>query len=159
MKTRYRTIQLSENTIETSVALINNHLYEPDSIFWVNIEPDVDEQNIHTGSIFWRAFSSRGPMIPKFTWVSASTSRGNYQPAQVGLTHPTGNAVLGRLNDFKIETPKQWILQQDHPKRGLVIQLPDDYDAKNVIEFALSAIPVLSPFEFNNQFTLKYPIQ
>ncbi len=159
MRTRYRTIQLSGTAIEAAVDLVKNRIYEQESIFWVNIEPDVDKDNIHTGSIFWKAFSSRGPMIPKFTWVSASTSRGNYQPAQVGLAHPVGNAVLNRLEDFKIEIPEQWILQQDHPKRGLVIELPKDYDAKKIVEFALAAIPVVSPFEFDNQFILKYPIR
>ncbi|HJM28134.1 MAG: hypothetical protein QF596_08950 [Acidimicrobiales bacterium] len=159
MKTRYETIELTTHENETCVDLIKDHLYDPISIFWVNIEPDVDRESVHTGSIFWRAFSSRGPVIPKFTWVSATTSKSSYQHAQVGLTHPTGNAVLERLKDFHVEIPQGWILEQDHPKRGLVLQLPNQYDAQAVIDFALSSIPVLSPFEFDNRFLLKYPIQ
>ena len=160
MKTKYETIKFDTDQKEIVVALIEQHVAGVNSLFWLNVEPDVHGKDIHTGSIFWKAFSSRGPVIPKFTWVSASTSKsGNYQPAQLGLTHPTGNAVLQRLRDFNLTVSDDWMLQQDHPKRGLVFQLPREYDAGKVIDFGLSAIPVLSPFECDNKFCLHYPMK
>ena len=108
------------------------------------------------GSIFWKAFSSRGPRIPQFTWTSATDRKGNYQPSEIGLTHPTGIAVLERIKGFQINIPDEWRLIQDHPKRGIVFQLPATYDSEEVVMFATSVIPVVSPFEFAGSFKLIY---
>ena len=101
MRTQFRTLKFSPTTVGPVVELMNRYRYTSDSIFWFNIEPDVDERSIHTGSIFWKAFSSRGPRIPQFTWTSATDRKGNYQPSEIGLTHPTGIAVLERIKVFK----------------------------------------------------------
>ena len=120
MRTQFRTLKFSPTTVGPVVELMNRYRYTSDSIFWFNIEPDVDERSIHTGSIFWKAFSSRGPRIPQFTWTSATDRKGNYQPSEIGLTHPTGIAVLERIKSFQINIPDEWRLIQDHPKRGIV---------------------------------------
>ena len=113
MKTKYEIIKFDTHQKEIVVALIEQHVAEVNSLFWLNVEPDVHGKDIHTGSIFWKAFSSRGPVIPKFTWVSASISKsGNYQQAQLGLTHPTGNAVLQRLRDFNLTVSDDWMLSK-----------------------------------------------
>ena len=156
MRTQFRTLKFSPTTVGPVVELMNRYRYTSDSIFWFNIEPDVDERSIHTGSIFWKAFSSRGPRIPQFTWTSATDRKGNYQPSEIGLTHPTGIAVLERIKSFQINIPDEWRLIQDHPKRGIVIQLPATYVSEEVVMFATSVIPVVSPFEFAGSFKLIY---
>ncbi len=156
MRTQFRTLKFSPTTVGPVVELMNRYRYTSDSIFWFNIEPDVDERSIHTGSIFWKAFSSRGPRIPQFTWTSATDRKGNYQPSEIGLTHPTVIAVLERIKSFQINIPDEWRLIQDHPKRGIVFQLPATYDSEEVVMFATSVIPVVSPFEFAGSFKLIY---
>ena len=156
MRTQFRTLKFSPTTVGPVVELMNRYRYTSDSIFWFNIEPDVDERSIHTGSIFWKAFSSRGPRIPQFTWTSATDRKGNYQPSEIGLTHPTGIAVLERIKSFQINIPDEWRLIQDHPKRGIVFQLPATYHSEEVVMFATSVIPVVSPFEFEGSFKLIY---
>ena len=156
MRTQFRTLKFSPTTVGPVVELMNRYRYTSDSIFWFNIEPDVDERSIHTGSIFWKAFSSRGPRIPQFTWTSATYRKGNYQPSEIWLTHPTGIAVLERIKGFQINIPDEWRLIQDHPKRGIVFQLPATYDSEEVVMFATSVIPVVSPFEFAGSFKLIY---
>ena len=156
MRTRFRILKFSPTTVGPVVELMNRYRYTSDSIFWFNIEPDVDERSIHTGSIFWKAFSSRGPRIPQFTWTSATDRKGNYQPSEIGLTHPTGIAVLERIKSFQINIPDEWRLIQDHPKRGIVFQLPATYDSEEVVMFATSVIPVVSPFKFAGSFKLIY---
>ena len=156
MRTQFRTLKFSPTTVGPVVELMNRYIYTSDSIFWFNIEPDVDERSIHTGSILWKAFSSRGPRIPQFTWTSATDRKGNYQPSEIGLTHPTGIAVLERIKGFQINIPDEWRLIQDHPKRGIVFQLPATYDSEEVVMFATSVIPVVSPFEFAGSFKLIY---
>jgi hypothetical protein len=157
MGTKFQTLKFSSAMIAPAVNLIETHKYEPDCIYWLNIEPDVDKDRIHTGSVFWKAFSSRGPMIPQFTWTAATNRKGAYQPSEVGLTHPSGVSVLDRIIDFKITIPKQWQLLQDHPKRGIVFQLPELYSPDEVILFAISVIPVVCPFETDGSFSLVYP--
>ena len=156
MRTQFRTLKFSPTTVGPVVELMNRYRYTSDSIFWFNIEPDVDERSIHTGSIFWKAFSSRGPRIPQFTWTSATDRKGNYQPSESGLTHPTGIAVLERIKGFQINIPDEWRLIQDHPKRGIVFQLRATYDSDEVVMFATSVIPVVSPFKFAGSFKLIY---
>ena len=156
MRAQFRTLKFSPTTVGPVVELMNRYRYTSDFIFWFNIEPDVDERSIHTGSIFWKAFSSRGPRIPQFTWTSATDRKGNYQPSEIGLTHPTGIAVLERIKSFQINIPDEWRLIQDHPKRGIVFQLPATYHSEEVVMFATSVIPVVSPFEFAGSFKLIY---
>ncbi|MED5230108.1 MAG: hypothetical protein VX754_04325 [Actinomycetota bacterium] len=156
MRTQFRTLKFSPATVGPVIDLMDRYRYTSDSIFWFNIEPDVDERSVHTGSIFWKAFSSRGPRIPQFTWTSATDRKGNFQPSEIGLTHPTGIAVLDRIKSFQINVPNEWQLIQDHPKRGIVFQLPETYDPEEVVVFATSVIPVVSPFEFEGSFKLIY---
>ena len=156
MRTQFRTLKFSPATVGPVIDLMDRYRYTSDSIFWFNIEPDVDQRSVHTGSIFWKAFSSRGPRIPQFTWTSATYRKGNFQPSEIGLTHPTGIAVLDRIKSFQINVPNEWQLIQDHPKRGIVFQLPETYDPEEVVVFATSVIPVVSPFEFEGSFKLIY---
>ena len=156
MRTQFRTLKFSPATVGPVIDLMDRYRYTSDSIFWFNIEPDVDQRSVHTGSIFWKAFSSRGPRIPQFTWTSATDRKGNFQPSEIGLTHPTGIAVLERIQSFQINVPNGWQLIQDHPKRGIVFQLPKTYDPEEVVVFATSVIPVVSPFEFAGSFKLIY---
>ena len=156
MRTQFRTLKFSPTTVGPVIDLMDRYRYTSDSIFWFNIEPDVDQRSVHTGSIFWKAFSSRGPRIPQFTWTSATDRKGNFQPSEIGLTHPTGIAVLDRIKSFQINVPNEWQLIQDHPKRGIVFQLPETYDPEEVVVFATSVIPVVSPFEFAGSFKLIY---
>ena len=156
MRTQFRTLKFSPATVGPVIDLMDRYRYTSDSIFWFNIEPDVDQRSVHTGSIFWKAFSSRGPRIPQFTWTSATDRKGNFQPSEIGLTHPTGIAVLDRIKSFQINVPNEWQLIQDHPKRGIVFQLPETYDPEEVVVFATSVIPVVSRFEFEGSFKLIY---
>ena len=156
MRTQFRTLKFSPATVGPVIDLMDRYRYTSDSIFWFNIEPDVDQRSVHTGSIFWKAFSSRGPRIPQFTWTSATDRKGNFQPSEIGLTHPTGIAVLDRIKSFQINVPNEWQLIQDHPKRGIVFQLPATYDSEEVVMFATSVIPVVSPFKFAGSFKLIY---
>ena len=73
-------------------------------------------------------------------------------PAQIGITHPVGTQAVNRLKDFGIEIPENWLLHQDHPKRGIVISLPEVYSQDDVVNFAVRSLEVLSPFEFDGSY-------
>ena len=69
--------------------------------------------------------------------------------------HPTGGAILDRLESFQVEIPKEWQLLQDHPKE--LFCLPQVYQPEEVITFAVSVIPIVSPFKFEGSLNLIYP--
>lgn len=115
---------------------------------WMNIVPDVAEHEIHTGSIFWRVLSSRGPVVPTFTWVPAHDVKGRRVHCQVGILHATGRDAVGRLADSRVALPEGWVLEQDHTKRGVIVAVPPTADEATIVDFAVRALPVLSPFAF-----------
>lgn len=121
---------------------------EADGHQWINIAPDVDSRDVHTGSWFWRALSSRGPVIPKVTWFPAHVVRGRVEPAQVGVMHATGGDAVTRLADHGVVVPEGWVTVQDHTRRGMVFAVPPESDQSDVVEFAMRTVRVLSPFEF-----------
>ncbi len=130
---------------------------------WMNVVPDVDENEMHTGSVFWRVFSSRGPVIPKLTWVPAHKLDARFQPAQVGLAHATGDRAIERLAKRGVKVPAGWNPTQDHQKRGLIFELDAEPPADplvsqelQILRFATRAIPMLAPFAFESYYTATF---
>ena len=152
MAIRYNTFHFSADHFDEVIVVlqVNNHVNEQN--FWLHVEPFIEEGQVHTSSIFWRMFSSRGPIVPKFTWVPSYERKEQMMPAQIGITHPVGTDAVNRLKDFDIEIPKSWMLNQDHPKRGIVISLPEVYSEHEVVDFAVRSLEVLSPFKFDGNY-------
>jgi hypothetical protein len=128
---------------------------------WINFEPELPEDVEVPGPGLFSFMSARGPAVPLATWVPARvTRRGRAVPATLGLQHPTGVRAAARLADHGLERPPGWRVTQDHPKRGLVVQLagprgadplsgPADGigsgpDAAQVLEWLLRAGELLS---------------
>ncbi|GIS55420.1 MAG: hypothetical protein Ct9H90mP30_1050 [Actinomycetota bacterium] len=72
MRTQFRTLKFSPATVGPVIDLMDRYRYTSDSIFWFNIEPDVDQRSVHTGSIFLgkrfqvvaqEFLSSHGPLL------------------------------------------------------------------------------------------------
>ena len=152
MAIHFRTFNFPANNFEEVTTLLRENHHVNGQNFWVHIEPAVEEGQVHSSSIFWRMFSSRGPVVPKFTWVPSYDRKEQTVPAQVGLTHPVGTQAVKRLREFNVHIPTSWTLNQDHPKRGIVISLPEAYSQDEVVQFAVSSLQILSPFEFDGNF-------
>ena len=127
-----------------------------DGSAWLNVKPDVDENEVHTGSLFFRMLSNRGPVIPVFTYVPEHDNRGRRMAPEVGLLHATGRDAVGRLRAGGVEIPEEWILGQDHTKRGIIAAVPPDEDLERVLRFGLDAIPILSPFGFEGYYEARF---
>jgi hypothetical protein len=158
MAIRFQTLVFTEQEFGHVVDLLRDKQQTGTLSYWVNIEPDVEEGEVHTGSLFWKMFSSRGPMVPKFTWVPSSIKKQQQVQAQIGITHPVGASAIKRLRDFQIEIPSKWHVQQDHPKRGIVISLPDGYEEEEVVLLAIRALRALSPFDFSKEYRASIPL-
>ena len=152
MAISYRTFRFSAHNFDEIIMVLQANHHVSQQNFWLHIEPFVEDGQVHTSSIFWRMFSSRGPIVPKFTWVPSYERKEQLMPAQIGITHPVGTQAVNRLKDFGIEIPENWLLHQDPPKRGIDITLPEVYSQDDVVNFAVRSLEVLSPFEFDGSY-------
>ena len=111
---------------------------------WVNIYPVVDDAPPEARSGLFGIFSGRGPAVPLATYVPSTIGRHREQPASVGIQHGAGPRAVARLSDAGIEVPARWRVRQDHPRRGLVLELPGDEPVGQVLAFLLDAATALS---------------
>ncbi len=151
MATRHRTFSFSSGDVGGIVDEMRSFAADADGRRWLNIVPDANEEEIHTGSVLWRVFSSRGPVIPQLTWVPANLQRPD-EPAQVGVAHATGRGAVERLGGAGVRAPAGWRLIQDHQKRGVIYVLDQPADPAPIVTYAVGALRALSPFAFEDAF-------
>lgn len=116
---------------------------------WVNLQPLVDEEDVPTpsvGILGW--ISAKGPAVPQATWVPGERKRnGVVAPDSVGLQHGGGPRARVTLAEAGTPIPAGWKILSDHPKRGLVLELPEGVDPTAVVDWLLTASRVLSPID------------
>jgi hypothetical protein len=98
---------------------------------WVNLQPEVaDAGEDPTTSGFFAVFGARGPAVPFCTWMPGERS--------AGIQHGTGPKLASR-----IDVPAGWRVAQDHPRRGLVVRVPDGVADEVVLAWLLATGEVL----------------
>lgn len=121
---------------------------------WMNMVPDVDPDDVPSSQgLLGAAFSGRGQAIPEGTWVPPATGRRGITPASLGIGHGQGRDALQFLAERGVVVPTGWTPRQDHPKRGIVIDLPETEGAlEAVLGFLMRALEALSPVECDGRF-------
>jgi hypothetical protein len=110
---------------------------------WANFASDLGEGNPDRESGGF--FSGRGPRAPHATYVPARPRRTGRSPsAQLGIEHAAGPKAARRLADGGLPVPPSWRVRQDHPKRGLVLDVPADAEPASVIDWLLAAAGLLA---------------
>ncbi len=117
---------------------------------WVNLRPYFGEQ--HDSDMKWepplrRLFSARGPFVPQATWVPAFTKKRGDVPASIGLSHPRGPSAIKQLAQAGVLVPQDWVVRQDHSRRGIVIEAGPGAGCRGILEFMLDASEELSGVE------------
>lgn len=106
---------------------------------WVNASPVLDDAPpAARNPASW--FSGRGPAVPTATFVASRPPR----PHSLGIEHGSGGHAVTRLADGGVALPPGARRRQDHPRRGLVIEVPADADAAVIVRFLLDAATLLS---------------
>ena len=114
---------------------------------WINLAPEVpDEEEVPMPGLF-SVLSARGPAVPLCTWVGPHEKRGQPRPAQLGIQHSTGTRTAARLEGLGRGVPAGWRVTQDHPRRGLVVQVAPDASDQVVLGWLLDAGQSLCPVE------------
>lgn len=156
MALQHRSFTFHEGDLEGIAAEMRSVAHPGSAATWMNIVPDVDEREVHTGSIFWRVLSSRGPVIPTFTWVPAHTEGTRSNPCEVGILHAAGRDAIRRLEKEGVSVPDGWVLEQDHTKRGVILAVPPGTDETEILRYAVRVLPPLSPFAFEPYYEARF---
>lgn len=121
---------------------------------WINFEPAVEAEDIASaGSGTFALFSARGPVVPLATWTPAKMQRrGRREPAMIGLQHPAGSKAKPLLAELGHPVPDDWIVVQDHVRKGLVVTLPDGVAAADALGWVLRAARLLSTAPLTGQW-------
>ena len=112
---------------------------------WVNFSPEVPEDAEVPSDGLFSFLSARGPAVPLCTWVAPHLSRGRTRPAQLGVQHATGTKAAARLDGIGLTVPTGWRVSQDHPRRGLVVDVAIDATDTVVLDWLLGAGAALCP--------------
>jgi hypothetical protein len=115
---------------------------------WINMQPLMEEDDVPEASgglLGW--ISAKGPAIPEATWVPGEQKRKGVTPDSIGLQHRGGPKARFTLAERGAPVPAGWKILADHPKRGLVLELPDATAPERVVEWLTTAAVVLSPIE------------
>jgi len=120
---------------------------------WVNMQPMVDEDDIPESSLGLLGWiSAKGPAVPQATWVPGESKRKGVEPDSIGLQHRGGPKARLALADAGAPIPSGWKLLADHPKRGLVVELPDGVDPEEIVDWLVGAAKILSPIDLPDRW-------
>lgn len=111
---------------------------------WVNVVPELPKgTEVPATPSSLAVFSKRGPAVPLATWTPEASGR-RAEPATVGVQHGVGSALAKRLSGTAAEVPDTWRVVGDHPKRGLVVQVPPDAGDTAVAAWLLHVVDLAS---------------
>lgn len=112
---------------------------------WINLIPKINDNGERPTSLaFFTLFSGGGGGVTMCTWVPGSHSRRRVIRPRLGIAHGTGHRVFAELRSLAVPIPKSWFVEQDHPRRGLVLQVPSDESHEQALGWALRAVNVLT---------------
>jgi len=119
---------------------------------WVNIEPYVDEHDLEelrerTPHPLVRMFMKAGAPIPLGTIMRTGTV------LSIGLEHPHAARAIPYLRDSGVSTPREWKTKQDHPRRGIVLEVATTTAPEELIAWIIGAGRVLGAVPIGRRWT------
>jgi hypothetical protein len=112
---------------------------------WINLIPkitDVEEKPTSLG--FFTLIGGGGTGVTMCTWIPGSHDQGDHDRTSLGITHVTGRRAAAELVALGHPIPESWLVEQDHPRRGLVLTIPSGEPHEKVLSWALRAVGALS---------------
>ena len=126
---------------------------------WINIEPVIDEEHEPPEPGPFAFLGGSTHQVPVITWMPGRRQErsGRPRPTTVGLQHASGPRVAWRLRDLGLPVPDGWRVTQDHPRRGLVAEVPADADNRAVIGWLLQAAAAVCQVEIDRSVDGRRP--
>ncbi|HWD23924.1 MAG TPA: hypothetical protein VG368_00525 [Acidimicrobiales bacterium] len=111
---------------------------------WINLVPKIVDREPHSTSLrFFTLFGGGGSGMTMGTWIPGSRDQRGPTAARLGITHVMGRRLLGGEAPA-VQIPTSWSIEQDHPRRGLVAQIPLEEALAGVLEWTLRTITALT---------------
>jgi hypothetical protein len=113
---------------------------------WINLIPRIDEQEEKPTSLgFFTLFSGGASGLTMCTWLPGGRNRRGPTLPSLGISHVTSRRAVARLSSFGMGIPPTWRVEQDHPRRGLVMRVPFDEPHEQLLAWAIRAVGFLTP--------------
>lgn len=120
---------------------------------WVNLMPGVvDEGDIDPPGGLFAFFGTRQAPVTMATVMPARRDKRNVEGMSVGLMHPTGAKAVARLAEAGVVVPGDWVVRQDHARRGLVLQTAADTDPAGIVQWCVQAGTALCMIDMTGQW-------
>ena len=112
---------------------------------WINVVLRMSEEDDEkpTSLGFMTLFGGGGPGVTMCTWIPGAKDHNSPTKASLGISHVTGHRAVAELAARSTTVPPTWIVEQDHPFRGLVLRIPPDESNEQVLTWALRAVRAL----------------
>ena len=112
---------------------------------WINLIPRITDNDERPTSLgFFRLLGGGDIGVTMCTWIPGSHNRRGLIRPSLGITHVTGHRVFAELHSLAVPIPETWLVEQDHPRRGLVLRVPSAEPHEQVLVWALRAVGALS---------------
>ena len=115
---------------------------------WVNLSPVLDDPPPAPAPL-GRWFSGRGPAVPHVTWIAPAPGA---SAVRVGIEHGLGTRARAELERCGVPPPPGAVVRQDHPRRGLVVDLPASLADRDQLDWLLTAASALSRVQVDDRW-------
>lgn len=137
---RDETEQIEFDSADPSALVGRMRTLAVDRSGWVNVRPLLEREELPRRRGLDAVLNAGLPLMAIGTWIPGVATRRGNEPDTIGVQHPAARRVAGRLVEAGLRPPADWRGVQDHPRRGLIIELPEGTDPARVLDWLL---PVL----------------
>jgi hypothetical protein len=137
---RARAVELAFTARDDPALLAHMREVRSHGTGWINVVPVIEEEHEPPDPGPFAFLGGSVHRVPTVTWMPGRINAdGAQKPTTVGLQHASGPRIAWQLRDAGLPVPEGWRVTQDHPRRGLVAQVPTGADDLAVMGWLLDA--------------------
>ncbi len=107
---------------------------------WCNLSFEELEEADNFDSPLFGFLAARGPANALATIMRDNPDK----PLSVGIQHQAGTKAAQQLREAELPLPPGARVRQDHPRRGLVVEWPDDIASEDLADWLFASMRVLN---------------
>ena len=116
---------------------------------WLVLQPAFDAEDAPRRVPSAGMFTGKPLAIaPVCTWVPGERTRNGIEHVALGVEHAARRKVADR-----VDVPEGWVVQQDNPRRGLVVAVPPAAPHREVLTWLRDAAGTLTVVPLNGEWS------